>query len=213
MRRVCFSRHRLQRIPLVSNPGMHNGTCATHEPWCMSGSLTRGGGENIPGIPGACATRNIAYLVKGPWRRTAIQDHGNGKQQKSHVVFTHRAIVARLTYNQRTAILQSWRIWWMYHDKTMTYLHPCETVQTHYTFYCLWKLDCCYDCLLSAAAVQICALFPVAVNYFYVYNISKETKFPWLNYVCVNIFWYAKSVYFVLDQHLQLQFRLFSKWL
>ena len=28
--------------------------------WCMSGSLTRIGGENVPGIPGACATRNFA---------------------------------------------------------------------------------------------------------------------------------------------------------
>ena len=23
--------------------------------------------ENVPGIPGACATRNFTYLVKGPW--------------------------------------------------------------------------------------------------------------------------------------------------
>ena len=50
-----FPRHRLQRKPLVSDPGMHHGTCVTHVPWCMSGSLTRGGGENVPGIPGACA--------------------------------------------------------------------------------------------------------------------------------------------------------------
>ena len=34
---------------------MHHGTCVTHVPWCMSGSLTCGGGENVPGIPGACA--------------------------------------------------------------------------------------------------------------------------------------------------------------
>ena len=40
-----FPRHRLQRKPLVSDPGMHHGTCVTHVPWCMSGSLTRGGGE------------------------------------------------------------------------------------------------------------------------------------------------------------------------
>ena len=33
----------------------------------MSGSLTHGGGENVPFIPGACATRNFAYLVRGPW--------------------------------------------------------------------------------------------------------------------------------------------------
>ena len=34
---------------------MHHGTCVTHVPWCMSGLLNRGGGENVPGIPGACA--------------------------------------------------------------------------------------------------------------------------------------------------------------
>ena len=59
--------HRLQRKPVVSDPGMHHGTCVTHVPWCMSGSLTRGGEENVPGIPGACTTRNFSYLVRGPW--------------------------------------------------------------------------------------------------------------------------------------------------
>ena len=52
------SPHRLLRKPLVSDPGMH------HVPWCMSGSLTRGGGENVPG---ACATRNFMCLARGPW--------------------------------------------------------------------------------------------------------------------------------------------------
>ena len=28
--------------PQVSNPDMHHGTCVTHVPWCMSGSLTSG---------------------------------------------------------------------------------------------------------------------------------------------------------------------------
>ena len=59
-------RHRLQRKPLVSDPDMHHGTCVTHVPWCMSGSLTRSGGENVPGIPGACVTRNFTYLARGP---------------------------------------------------------------------------------------------------------------------------------------------------
>ena len=48
-------RRRFQRKLLVSDPGMHHGTCVTHVPWCMSGSLTCGDGENVPGIPGACA--------------------------------------------------------------------------------------------------------------------------------------------------------------
>ena len=70
MRRECrerFPRHPLQRKPPVSHPSMHHGTCVAHVPLCMSGSLTRGGGENVPGIPGACATRNFTYLVWGPW--------------------------------------------------------------------------------------------------------------------------------------------------
>ena len=48
-------RRRLQRKPLVSDPGMHHGTCVTHVPWCMSGSLTRASEENVPGTPGARA--------------------------------------------------------------------------------------------------------------------------------------------------------------
>ena len=69
MRRECrerFPRHRLRRKPLVSDPGMHHVTCVTHVPWCMSGSLTRGGGENVPGIPGACAIHNFTYLARSP---------------------------------------------------------------------------------------------------------------------------------------------------
>ena len=64
--RESVPRHRLQRKPLVSDPGMHHGTCVAHVLWCMSRSLTRGSGENFPGIPGACATRNFTYLVRGP---------------------------------------------------------------------------------------------------------------------------------------------------
>ena len=59
--------------PRVSHPDMHHGTCVPHVPRCMPGSLTIavsfeiGGGENVPGIPGACATGNFTYLARGPW--------------------------------------------------------------------------------------------------------------------------------------------------
>ena len=62
-----FPRHRLQRKPLVSDFRTHHNMCVTHVPWCMSGSLTHNGWKNLPGIPGACAIRNIAYLVRSPW--------------------------------------------------------------------------------------------------------------------------------------------------
>ena len=80
MRRKCrerFPRHRLQRKPLVSDPDMHHGTCVTHVPWCMSVSLNRSSRENVPGIPGACATRSFSYLARGPlWRRGILWWHG-----------------------------------------------------------------------------------------------------------------------------------------
>ena len=74
--RERFPRHRLQRKRPVSNPGVHHDTCDTHVPWRMSVSLSRGGVESVPGIPRAYATRNFAYLVRGPcwdyWRGTFL---------------------------------------------------------------------------------------------------------------------------------------------
>ena len=35
---------------LVSDSGMHHGTCVTHVPWCLSRSLTHVGGEYVHGI-------------------------------------------------------------------------------------------------------------------------------------------------------------------
>ena len=71
--RERFPRHRLRWKSPVSDPDMHHSTCVTHVPWCMPGSLNRIGGENVPGIPGACTTRNFTYLVRGPcknvWRK------------------------------------------------------------------------------------------------------------------------------------------------
>ena len=66
MHRECrehFPCHWIRRKPLVIDPGMHYGTCMTHVPWCVSGWITRGGEENVPR---ACATRNFAYLARGP---------------------------------------------------------------------------------------------------------------------------------------------------
>ena len=55
--------HRRQRKPLVSDPGMHHGTCITH----VGIAYPRRWG-NIPGIPGACAIRNFTYRERGPCR-------------------------------------------------------------------------------------------------------------------------------------------------
>ena len=59
-------------LPLVNDPNMHHDRCITHVPRCIRDSYLAVsfevvGGENVPGIPGACATRNFTYLVRGPW--------------------------------------------------------------------------------------------------------------------------------------------------
>ena len=83
-------------IPLVRDPGMHHGTCVM--PWCMSGLLTGAGRENVPGIPGAYATRNFTYLARGPWVLEA---------QRSCLM--HLSIPYRVLVTQRSArILTKW---------------------------------------------------------------------------------------------------------
>ena len=85
--RERFPRHRLQRKQLISDPGMHHGTCVTHVPWCLSGSLTRGGRENVPGIPGACATRNFTYLVRGALFPNSLESLTNMGQNRNRAHF------------------------------------------------------------------------------------------------------------------------------
>ena len=67
-----FPRRRFQRKPLVSDPDMHHGTCVTHVPWCMSGSLTCGNGENVPGIPGACAPGILRIWQEAHGHQTSL---------------------------------------------------------------------------------------------------------------------------------------------
>ena len=63
-----FSATDFKGKPLVNDPGMRHGTCVTHVPWFMLGSLARGGGKNVPGIPGSCTTHNFTYLARDPLR-------------------------------------------------------------------------------------------------------------------------------------------------
>ena len=62
-----FPHHRFQRKLLASDPSMHYVTCVMHLSWYMSELLTHDGGENVPGIPGACPTQNFAYVSRDPW--------------------------------------------------------------------------------------------------------------------------------------------------
>ena len=84
MHRECrerFPRHRLQSKLLVNDPGMHHGTCITHVPWWMSGSLIFSRGKNVPGIPGPCTTGNFSYLARGPYTTSSLLGYGRTKEK------------------------------------------------------------------------------------------------------------------------------------
>ena len=82
--KIC-AEFRLQRKTLINDPDMHHGTCVTHVPWCISGSLTRGDEENVPGIPDACTTHNFTYLAKGPSYLAFVRSLPNRIMSEQHV--------------------------------------------------------------------------------------------------------------------------------
>ena len=56
------------------HPGLAILTCITARAWrdrYLAVSFEVDGRENVPGIPGAFATRNFTYLVRGPCRQTS----------------------------------------------------------------------------------------------------------------------------------------------
>ena len=97
MRQECrerFHRRRLQRSPLVIDPGMHHGTCVTHVPWCMPGSLARGAGETFLTFP---AQMQVAFLRTwqeahtaartSPWQVVLyIFNEGEGEKAYIHIL-------------------------------------------------------------------------------------------------------------------------------
>ena len=94
--------------PRVSDPDMYHGTCVTHVPWCMLGSLTNGflwsrwQGKRSA-IPGACATRNFTYLVRGPWLMANF-----GSSDGLLPNGTKPSPEAMLSYYTKSKIIQEW---------------------------------------------------------------------------------------------------------
>ena len=83
-------------------------------PWCMSGSLTRFGRENVPGIPGACAAHNFTYLARGPWRLTdssyvLLTYYGIGPNEKEQQIApTVVALCVEFSWNKILWPLWDW---------------------------------------------------------------------------------------------------------
>ena len=84
---------------------MHHGTCVTHVPWCMSGSLTCGDGENVPGIPGACAPAILRI-----WQEA----HAN-----YFILLYPIDTVSALSYSKRRTRTQE--VWWHFENSLKIY--------------------------------------------------------------------------------------------
>ena len=113
MRRECrerFPRHWFQRKQLVSDPDLHQGTCVTHVPWCMSGSLSRGGGEvgkTFPAFPAHAQPAILRIWQEAYWH----QDDGAA-------VFTSTPASTLLT-----AILMKLGKYWSPLDHPVVYIY------------------------------------------------------------------------------------------
>ena len=89
---------------------MHHGTCVTHVPWCMSGSRTRGGGENVPGIPGACAP-----AISRIWQEahTIPPVSRLDRADPCHIKHTAWSIIS-LKYYMRQITFVQWHFLWFF---------------------------------------------------------------------------------------------------
>ena len=102
--RECFPRHR----------GLAILTCITTRAWrtCRDACRDRyiavsfevGGGENLAGIPGTCATRNFTYLVRGPWEHFP----NCWPFVRESWLFSRRAIDAKLSWFLFVSFIKSW---------------------------------------------------------------------------------------------------------
>ena len=98
---------------LVSHPGMHHGTCVTHVPWCMSGSLTYGNGENVSNIRPAHAQTAILRI----WQEA----HGYDYLSMSRFVFTCLSEMGPAGY-----LLLHWMYSWTHHCRIGRWSYSCQ---------------------------------------------------------------------------------------
>ena len=119
---------------------MHHGTCVTHVPWCMSGSLTCDDGENVPGIPGACAPailriwQEAHVLTHWPLRKCNLQTLCSGLSSWTLLLKFGRWM-PQSTFEDQLTLVQAW---------CPTHYTPCfNEVERGVYWYHLVRLSVC----------------------------------------------------------------------
>ena len=87
--------------------------CRSFHPWCpgvktrclsLNGDFLWSRWPNIPSIPGACATRNFTYLIKGPFYRRS-----DGDKTMFHWLFQFATAAQSAETSQRALKRRRWR--------------------------------------------------------------------------------------------------------
>ena len=79
----------------VSNPDMHHGTCVTHVPWCMPGSLTSG----------FFWSRWRRKRSRHSWRMRNPKFHVSGKRPMRHMSYLRFCWTMWLNYDNKLRII------------------------------------------------------------------------------------------------------------
>ena len=143
MRRECrerFPRHR----------GLATPTCITARAWrtCRDAcrdhwqavSFEVGGGENVPGIPGAWANRNFTYLVRGPWTRPPVRHFCccSGHEPKVFLTLMY-TILIYIHYIHYIHYMIMLRIWKFYIEHTSGNKYISTYTRAVYFKYITWE--------------------------------------------------------------------------
>ena len=121
--------------PRVSDSDMHHGTCVTHLPWCMAGSLTGGfhwslwrekRSRHSQHMRNIC---NFAYLVRGPWSypyvltRPRSFDEGKFRDLYSYLCVLKSSVIWPSAFKNTKINPCNWKHFsltlWMYEQRYM----------------------------------------------------------------------------------------------
>ena len=163
MRRECrerFPRHRIQRKQIVSDSGMHRGTCVTHVPWWMSGLLTSN--QRIwqeAHVTVRCIVNRLLYISAVYWDVCKIRlyiSYPPSPTPTHHPVIGHIDSLDRnKSTHQKTSLSQYWcsalpSSHWEFFHLLLFQVHSCsisENIWSRLTY--LQKSSILYICSQS----------------------------------------------------------------
>ena len=189
MRRECRERYRRHR-------GLTIPTCITAHAsrTCRDACWDRfvvvsfevGRGENVPSIPGACATRNFVYLVRGPWKKLCHYPRIPIKSYYNLKIDIIRVLIQLLSAHIccKLNILYTW-------NRNILFITFCAS----FTIFVAYQHFT--NCMLTFLHLFILrmGMFPMACSHGYVIQYGRRCKM-WSSMLIAWTYWLRWEVYF-----------------